>query len=142
MTKIGRHGFRGVIILSILGFAGCFQKELPKRDTYPTRGRIMWKKKPVRFISVRLEPLDPLKGMPADGQTGADGTFSIRTYSNAEPDGAVPGQYRLILGEGSDEGNTVTIPKGEKPTNVPKIVLDEERIVEIEETDNDLPIDL
>jgi hypothetical protein len=100
----------------------------------------MWNGKPVRFVGVHLEPLDLAQGLPADGSTQADGTFEIRTYSNAEPDGAAPGQYKLLLGD--SENYQFLIPKGEKPTQLPKEILESERIVEIEAGDNDLQIDL
>jgi hypothetical protein len=140
MKTICRRGIRIGVFLFILGFAGCGERELPKRSTYPTRGRVLWKGKPVRFVGVHLEPLDLAQGLPADGSTQADGTFEIRTYSNAEPDGAVPGQYKLQLGD--SDNYQFLIPKGEKATQLPKEILDSERIVEIEAGDNDLQIDL
>jgi hypothetical protein len=128
------------VSLGCLAFvvAGCSQ-ELPKKEAYPTRGRVLLHGKPVSFAAIRLDPTDPAQGMPADGTTDADGMFELRTYSNEEPDGVVPGSYEVVLNDPSDD-ISVPMPKGAKPTKIPKEISRTGVIVQIVAGDNELDI--
>jgi hypothetical protein len=131
--------------LGLLILAGCGQKVLPKKQTYAVTGRVMFHGEPAKYVHVHLEPKDPLVGMPADGGTGEDGTFSLKTYSNAEPDGAVPGEYEVILSDNVQMGDdfVIPLPKGAVPTRVPQEIHDNlGKTVVIKAGDNDLQIDV
>ncbi len=75
---------------------GCGQKSLSHNTTYPTKGRILFNGQPASYVIVRFEPIDA-KGVEATGRTDQDGLFELRTYSNEEADGAVPGEYKVVI---------------------------------------------
>ncbi|HZV08032.1 MAG TPA: hypothetical protein VE999_23310 [Gemmataceae bacterium] len=104
----------------VMGCGG--QKELPIKKTYPVQGKVLIKGEPVAFATVSFEPKEG--GSPATAYTDKDGVFSgVRTYSNNEMDGMVPGEYEVKL----EAYNPVTSVKflgqrpgeGEKPTQIP-----------------------
>jgi len=120
--------------------AGCGQKQLPKETLYPAHGTVRLRGEPAKYVIVRLEPTTPGKGLSADGYTGEDGEFVLRTYSNNEPDGVVPGEYEVIL-EGYDGTQMGSIPVGAVPTQV----VGEFKtgvLVEVRAEDNQLEIDI
>jgi hypothetical protein len=120
--------------------AGCSRTlTLPK--PYPTKGRVTWRGEPVRYAIVNLEPLDG-RGAEADGMTGEDGTFELRSFANdGKMDGVAPGKYRVVLEE-YDVVRFVCkkLPPGARPTPIPGGDLDSGVIVQVEEGDTDLPI--
>jgi hypothetical protein len=127
------------LLLPVLALAGCGPRELPKKETYPVRGRIIIGGEPARFVHVRLEPDNPAKGRPSDGATDEDGVFTLRTYSNEDPDGAVPGRYKVVLEDAnSSDEFSVPVPKGGKPTVITQDVREQEVIVDVKDEDNDL----
>jgi hypothetical protein len=121
--------------------AGCGQSELAKKATYPARGRVLYKGEPARFVLIHFEPTAPGKGVAADGVTDGNGEFELRTYSNADPDGAVPGEYTVTL-EQFDPVRSVgiTVPKGSTPTKLAKVAVESDSPVEVRAEDNDLQI--
>jgi hypothetical protein len=91
-------------------------------------------------VIIRLQPTQPGKGLEADGFTDENGVFTLRTYSNEEADGVVPGEYEVIL-EAYDPVQAGAIPEGAVPTQLAgefrtKIT------VEIHPEDNELLIDI
>jgi hypothetical protein len=50
---------------------------------------------PVEGASVQFLPVDPSKGMPANGRTGSDGRFRLTT--RIPNDGAIPGEYKIVV---------------------------------------------
>lgn len=116
MRAVVRSPRRSLIFLALLA-AGCGQKELPLEDRSPVRGTIHLRGEPARYVIVRFEPTQPGKGLEADGFTDENGNFILRTYSNDEPDGAVPGEYEVVL-EGYDPVRAGPIPEGAVPTQL------------------------
>jgi hypothetical protein len=118
--------------------AGCGERELPLKERVQARGRVLLNGEPVRYALITLEPTDPKRGMTAEGKTDGDGNFALRTYSNEEPDGAVPGEYKVSLEAGGG------IPVGGVPKDEPgpTLITSElpEVIVFIEDDDNELEI--
>jgi hypothetical protein len=144
MSKLRQPLVRLGWLVTALALAGCGERELSKKDTYPVRGRVLVNGEPGCFIRVQLEPAKPGAGMPALGTTDANGMFELRTWSNDEqPDGAVPGQYKVILDDvrmpDDDRLPPIVVPKGSKPTMLPDEVRGKEvTTVEIKSGDNDL----
>jgi hypothetical protein len=134
-----RWSLLGVIAVTA-ALAGCGPKELPKETTYRVHGRVTINGQPVRHAMLMLEPLDQ-RGHPAEGSTDADGAFDLHTYSNEEADGVVAASYRVKLEE-YDLTRVGPLGKGQKPTAIPKELLDTGRTIEIKEEDNELDIDL
>jgi hypothetical protein len=128
------------LILFVVLAAGCGQKELPSERTYPVRGTVRLRGEPASYVIIRLEPVEPGKGLAADGFTDADGAFTLRTYSNDEPDGVVPGLYQVILEE-YDPVQAGAIPEGAVPTQI-KGEFKTNVTVEIKGEESDLPIDI
>jgi hypothetical protein len=145
MSKLHQRWFFFVpLLLSAALFAGCGQKELPKSQLYPARGKVMINGEPARYVIVHLSPVGG-KGGEAHGVTGNDGTFELRTYSQEGPDGALPGEYTVEI-EGYDPVQAIGVtrlPDGAKPTKVPKGLDTSKITVEIVEgEDNDLLINI
>jgi hypothetical protein len=121
--------------------AGCGQKELAKKTTVPTQGTITYKGAPAAFVMVTLKPVEKGKGVQAHGRTNQDGTFELRTYSNEDPDGAVPGEYKVVLEE-FDPVRGGRIPAGSTPTQLPPGELDTGVTVEVTSSGDNLTIDV
>ena len=141
MSKLHQSMIRLGFLLTALALAGCGQRELTKKETYSARGRVLLNGAPAQFVMVQLTPEIPGEGIEASGQTDADGVFELRTYSNEEADGAVPGRYKVTLVDvrsiGGDE--SIPVPKGGKPTVLPQDLRGKEvASVEITAGDNDL----
>jgi hypothetical protein len=130
----------GVFLSAVLAFTGCGPRELPKPETYPVRGKVLWHGEPVRFAIITLEPVAG-QGAPAEGTTAEDGTFALRTLANdGEPDGAVPGEYQVKL-EPHDPVRAGPLPKGAKATKVPGEFQTGVK-VEVKAAENDLNIEI
>jgi hypothetical protein len=140
MSQLRHPLLRLGLLSAALVLTGCGQRELPKAETYPVRGRVLVNGEPARFIRVRLEPETPGKGQDATGTTDADGNFELRTWSNDDtPDGAVPGRYRVSLEDSKTPENAIAVPKGVKATLLPDDLRGKEvTTVEVTSEDNDL----
>jgi hypothetical protein len=124
--------------------AGCGQREVPKKDTYPVQGIVRLHGQPAVLVTVHLTPVDPKKGGEASGTTDANGHFELRTYSQEETDGALPGEYTVTLEESDPVAFKpgVAVPAGVKATQLPKGGVDPNMTVEIKAEPNDLQIDV
>jgi hypothetical protein len=77
---------------------GCSKTMPPNKSVVPVAGRVTTSGgEPVRWAYVELEPKDPVTGSYAHGTTDGDGTLKLRTYSNTEYDGVVPGAYEVSI---------------------------------------------
>ena len=95
---------------------GCGQRELPKPERAPVRGRVMLRGEPARYVTVRFN--DTGGKWESHGFTDGDGYFELRTLANdGEPDGAVPGEYEVTL-EPYDPAICGPIPKEAVPTRL------------------------
>jgi hypothetical protein len=131
-----------MLCLSLTLLVGCGQRSLPVEKTYPAQGKVTIKGEPARFVIVNFEPVERGKGAPAHASTDAEGRFSLRTYSNDEPDGAVPGEYKITL-EDFDPTRVGAVPEGEKPTKLPAEAKNPEITLVVKSGDNDnLDIDI
>jgi hypothetical protein len=96
---------------------------------------------PARFVHITLQPTDAKVGAEAEGFTGEDGSFALRTFSNdGTPDGVIPGEYRVIL-EAYDPVRAGAIPDGAIPTPIAG-EFDTGLVVEILAGENDLAVDV
>jgi hypothetical protein len=135
--------YRMLFVLALAaGAAGCGQRTLDLQKTYPVSGKLTMKGEPVAFAIIYLNPREGM-GAKGTGYTGADGTYSVRTFSSSEMDGAVPGEYEVEI-EGY-YGPTFMGPQpqaGEKPTPIPPEMRKPGTVVVIEANDNQVNIDL
>jgi hypothetical protein len=141
MKRNGLSVSRCLSLAALALLAGCGPKQLPKSETFPVNGTVRLHGEPARFVIVRLEPTTPGKGADAEGTTKEDGTFELRTYSNEDNDGAVPGQYKVVL-EQFDPVRSGSLPKGAKPTALPNGGIDTGVIIEITTGPNEPLIDV
>lgn len=130
---------RAALLLVFLGFSaltGCGSSTLTPPKVYPTRGRVLMNGQPVSFVSIKLIPTEASVGRhEADGVTDESGAFALRTFSNSEPDGALPGSYNVEIGPYLN-----SLPAGAKPTEVPPGR--HPAPVEVAAEDNDLTIEI
>jgi hypothetical protein len=104
--------------------AGCSQSLPPPKSVVAVSGKVVDAAgEPVRFASIVFEPKDRGRGVEATGMLDKNGKFTLRTYSNSEPDGAVKGSYLVRL-EPLEAGVLGKIPKGLSPTLIPEMYLD------------------
>src|SRR5262249_55765345 len=103
----------------------------------PVQGRLLMGGQPVRFAIVQFTPTQPGKGADADGHTDEDGVFRLRTYSNEDPDGAIPGEYKITIEEYS-AARVGAVPAGGTPTKVPPQLRSPDRTLTVKAEDNDL----
>lgn len=136
----------GLIFALTATVAGCGQKELSIKKTYPVQGKITLKGEPVAFAIVTFEPKE--KGSRATAYTDKDGVFAgARTYSNTEMDGMAPGEYEVKL-EAYNPVTSVgffgTRPgEGEKATEIPPEYANTGQTITIDANDdNQITIDL
>jgi hypothetical protein len=141
MMLVLRRPLRFAFLFVALVVAGCGQSELAKNTTYPVDGKVLIHGEPASFIMVSLQPVAGSSGAEATGVTGEDGTFQLRTYSNEDFDGAVPGQYEVTLEEYNPvEAVATPVPPGGKRTPVPK--LENKILVEVKAESNTLEINI
>jgi hypothetical protein len=122
---------------------GCGPKTLKQARTYPVQGKVLLDGEPAAYVHIDLEPMDAAQGgAPADGQTDGEGHFELRTFSNNEdPDGAVPGRYRLVVEDHTQtDGVVVAFPKDATPTLIPPGSKYENEIEIKADNSNDLQI--
>ena len=102
--------------LAVCLITGCGQRELPKPELVPVRGKVILRGEPARYVIVRLNATGGM--WECLGFTDEDGSFELRTLSNSnEPDGAVPGEYEVTI-EPYDPATCGPIPKGAVPTQL------------------------
>jgi hypothetical protein len=123
---------------ALLPVAGCW-RSASKASTYPVHGKVTWHGEPVRFAIVHFQPDG--SGLNADAFTDNDGSYSLRTYSNEEPDGAAPGQYQVVLESYDDSDGGIPVPKGQQPTKFTG-ALNGPNSVEVTSGDNEVNIDI
>jgi hypothetical protein len=119
---------------------GCGDRKLSQSPTYPVKGKVLYNGEPARYVIVRFEPTDN-KGVEASGRTDQDGIFELRTYSNDSADGAVPGTYKVII-EVFNPIKAGGLPRGAKPTKLPKDSMEASQQQEVRNEDNDLDIQI
>jgi hypothetical protein len=125
-----------VVCLLLAGCGG--ERTLTQSKTYPAKGRILYNGQPARYVVVRLTPVS--KGaVEATGRTDGEGEFELRTYSNEGNDGAVPGEYKVVI-EAYNPIKAGGLPKGEKPTALSQDSIEAGDSVEIRDDDNELEI--
>jgi hypothetical protein len=129
-----------IVLIAISAFVGCGPREIPRPATYAVAGVVLLNGEPVRFAAIRLIPVNSPASAPADGYTDEEGAFQLRTYSNIEPDGAVPGTYRVHLQEG--RSIRPLDPGVQTPTKLPAGDFDTGIQVEIEAQQNELTIEI
>jgi hypothetical protein len=128
-----------IAALMVCFIAGCGQRELPKPDMAPVRGKIMVRGEPARYVMIRLNSKDGR--YESTGFTDEEGTFELRTLSNSgEPDGAVPGEYTVTL-EPYDPVTCPPIPKDAVPTQLAGD-LKVDQVIVVESGDNDVLVDV
>jgi hypothetical protein len=116
-SKQMQRWFLGALAVALLATAGCGERTLPQKQPQPIQGKLLHNGQPMQYVLVTLEPVNHAEGVEARGVTDADGTFTLRTYSNSEQDGVVPGEYKVVL----EQHNLVEggpLPQGAKPTPV------------------------
>src|SRR6516165_6864831 len=108
-----------VLFLALAPCLGCGQKKLETDSVYPAQGKVTMHGAPASYVMVHLTPADG-RGAEASGVTEEDGTFMLRTYSNTDFDGAVPGEYTVTLEEYNPvESVMVKVTPGARPTPIP-----------------------
>jgi hypothetical protein len=121
------RGIMGVFAIGILASSivtGCGSSTLEGKQTYPAHGVLTYKGEPVKNATIHLFQVDPLVGFHAEGDTDEEGRFVLRSYNNAEPDGAVPGEYTVVLdnfagvNEGYETGLMIEIVAGENELKI------------------------
>jgi hypothetical protein len=126
-------------VFAICVAPGCGQRELPKPELVPVRGKVILRGEPARYVVVRLNAM--AGAWESTGFTSEDGSFELRTLSNSdEPDGAVPGEYEVTL-EPYDPATCGPIPKGAVPTQLAGD-FNTGQVVLVSSGDNELLIDI
>jgi hypothetical protein len=77
-----------LLVVAVLGLPACSSG--PR--TYPVKGRITYKDKPVPTGTVQFMPLNA--GPVATGEINQDGTYTLTTLKR---DGACAGQYKVVI---------------------------------------------
>lgn len=105
----------------LLVIGGCSKWSPPTfPKTYAVHGKVLLDGVPLKGGIVEFQPSagadGPAPGQEATGVIQPDGTFTLRTFSNTQNDGAVPGNYAVIVRmlEGGEAGNPKlmkTMPK-------------------------------
>jgi len=87
-----------------------------KLNPVVAEGVLTWEDgKPVSQATIVFLPNDP-QGKQASGLTGKDGAFTLTTYN--QNDGAVPGDYKIIVTKGS--ASVAETPQEKDPTKLMK----------------------
>jgi hypothetical protein len=132
------------ISAAALLIAGCGPKTLSQKSVYPVQGKVLLNGEPICMGLIELTPVTTGEGSRATGVVDAKGEFALNTYSNAEPDGAAPGEYKVAVKTfNSTEGGV--IPAGVTPTKIPQRYADSDSsglTVEITEDNGELTLTL
>jgi hypothetical protein len=130
-----------LIVCCALLVSGC-KRELSNKQTVPVKGKVVFANgEPVRWAHIDLLTTDLTVGVNASGSTGDDGTLQIRTYSNKDYDGAVPGTYKVSIEAYNQVVMGTLPPNANSPSTVPP-GSDKDVTVEIKPDGNDLVITL
>lgn len=138
MARRGYIGLAAVLVL-VCGCNGAKKPDFPK--TYPVRGKITLNGQPVQWCRVDLIPKSKNPAAEGVGRSDQTGYFAIRTFQNEGFDGAIPGEYIVVITplDGSER------TKDQTPTTVPEKYSSAETsdiTVRVEEKDNDLKVDI
>jgi hypothetical protein len=126
-------------LAGLVTVGGCGQRTLPVKQTQAFEGKLVHNGEPLRFVLVTLTPVKPEEGAEAHGRTDEKGVFTPRTYSNNEPDGIVPGEYKVTIEQFNPvEGGA--LPPGAEPTKVTPELANAEAIVTIAEGESEATI--
>ena len=94
--------------------AGCGMSVPSNPTTYPVRGKVTLDGDSLKQGFVRFDPAQPGKGLPAEGEIKADGTYEARAFVG-QP-GTTPGDYKVSIAaipraqEGEAVGGALAIP--------------------------------
>src|SRR5262245_237997 len=98
-TARARPSVWGLLLAAALLCPACARKE-GRKPVHPVQGKVLMDSRPAAGATVVLRPADDLdaeanwpEGFPR-GHAGADGTFTISTYSAG--DGAPAGKYVVL----------------------------------------------
>lgn len=138
MNRFMRYGLVSGLGLVVVLAAGCGEREISRPKASPAQGKVTAGGKPLAFVGIELVPKDG-NGRQALGKTGADGTFVLRSFSNDDPDGAVPGEYTVKI-HPWNIGEHGGLPKGARPAKVTPNIADPGVTVTIKDEENDLDI--
>jgi hypothetical protein len=138
-----RRTYALMFLIAAILASGCGQKHVETDSVYPAQGKLTIHGEPASYVMVHLMPVDLGKGAEATGVTEEDGSFMLRTYSNTDFDGAVPGEYTVSLEPYNGvESVGVKVPPGAKYTPIPPEGLTVAEKVEIKAEDNNLEINV
>ena len=88
-----------------ISVAGC-SKESSVPGTLPTTGIVRQKGAPVADATVTFSPAGQSSGKAASGKTDASGKFTLTTLKAG--DGALPGDYEVIVSKMETSGKAMT----------------------------------
>ncbi|WP_145258927.1 hypothetical protein [Planctomycetes bacterium Pan216] len=98
------------VAVALMALSACGQgRETPK--TVPVAGTVTYQGKPVMMGSIVFQPVTPSPGSPfrpAQGVLEMDGSYEVQSF--AAGDGAVPGEYRVVI-TSTDGGPTPEEPE-------------------------------
>ena len=139
----------GLIVLTSAWFLGCSGgPTLPTRA--PVKGVVKVNGQPVPKAFVQFIPVDEAKGRPATGQADASGNYVLYTFE--ANDGAVPGEYKVVVNSPVDEAQVFkekkvefTGSKDASSAKIPDKYSDPKKTdlkVTVKSGVNDIPLDL
>jgi hypothetical protein len=129
--------------LTVLGFAllaGCGGGD---KDTFPVKGKVTYRNKPVTSGTITFIPADN-QGPAASGSLQPDGTYALKTYR--EGDGAVRGKHTVIVVAMEDTSSVLpeqraALPPPTVPNRYTSITTTDLK-ADVEEKDNTIDFDL
>jgi hypothetical protein len=113
-------------------------------DAVPVTGKVSYKGQPLTNGTILLIPEG--QGQAPTGMIQPDGTFKLTTYK--KDDGAVPGNYKVVVQVFPEEGDAMGLPGmefGNAKPPIPEKYMDASRTdltVVIKESDNNLDLQL
>ena len=118
-SRRGRFCSAGFLILVLGVLDGCSDDDLGER--YRVSGHVVRQGQPVTKGTVNFMPVDPKAGRTATGAIQSDGSYSLTTKD--EQDGALPGDYRVVVSlVDVDDSKLEKTPGGMPILNQPKKV--------------------
>lgn len=100
VTASIRLGHVAIAFIGCLLLAGCGSG---RPDTTPVSGKVTLDGAEVADASITFVSADA-GGRPAQGQTDAEGKFSLTTFSEQPGGGAIPGEYQVSITKVKYEG--------------------------------------